>query len=208
MTETEETTGAPRRVLLGHIAGAHGIRGAVLIKSYTDAPEDIDAYGPLQDEEGVRSFELESESVTPKGVIARIAGVDDRTAAEKLKGVALYVLRERLPEAEEGEYYHADLIGLDAVDPEGKAIGHVLQVHNFGAGDLLELRLSGQIRTEFVPMTEDVVREVDLAGGRIVIAMPESVEAVEDGDVSEDAGEADDTSEGGDSADGGGGGGD
>ena len=127
-------TAEPRRVLLGHISAAHGLRGEVLVKTYTGEPRDIAAYGPLTDETGAHRLELKVVRVTDKGVIARVAGVGDRTAAERIKGVKLYVGRDRLPVAAEGEYYHADLIGLDAVSEAGERIGHVVAVQNFGAG--------------------------------------------------------------------------
>ena len=133
----------PSRILLGRIAGAHGIRGEVLIKTFTEAPENIGAYGPLSDASGTRTFKIKSVRATPKGVVARLAGVDDRNAAEALKGIELYVERARLPAAAEGEFYHADLIGLTAVDGDGKPIGEIVAVQNFGAGDLLEIRLAG-----------------------------------------------------------------
>ena len=111
----------PDRILLGRIAGAHGIRGEVLIKTFTEAPENIGAYGPLSDESGTRTFKLKSARATPKGVVARLQGVDDRNGAEALKGIALYIERDRLPAAAEGEFYHADLIGLAAVDARRQA---------------------------------------------------------------------------------------
>ena len=160
------------RILLGRIAGAHGIRGEVVIHAYTAAPADIGAYGPLFDKSGARSFQIESARATARGVVARLEGVDDRTAAEALKGVELYVDRDRLPAAAEGEFYHADLIGLAAVDPEGKAIGEIVAVQNYGAGDLLEIRLAGSGKTELVPFTEASVPEVDIASGRVMVAMP------------------------------------
>ena len=109
---------------------------------------------------------------TAKGVVARLKGIGDRTAAEALKGVELYVDRDRLPAAAEGEFYHADLIGLAAVDPEGRQIGEIVAVQNFGAGDLLEIRLAGSGKTELVPFTEATVPEVDIAAGRAMVAMP------------------------------------
>lgn len=157
------------RLLLGHISAAHGIKGDVLIKTYTGAPEAIGEYGPLLDETGGRSFVLERVRVTPKGVVAHVAGVGDRNAAEALKGTRLYVPRERLPPAEEGEFYHADLIGLQAVDQTGTAIGTVIAVENFGAGDLVEIRLAESGRTVLVPFTDARVPEVDLAARRLVI---------------------------------------
>ena len=160
------------RILLGRIAGAHGIRGEVAIHAFTAAPEDIGAYGPLLDASGARSFEIGIVRVTTKGVVARLTGVGDRNAAEALKGVELYLDRDRLPAAAEGEFYHADLIGLAAVDPEGKPIGAIVAVPNYGAGDLLEIRLAGSGRTEFVPFTEATVPEVDIVAGRVVIVTP------------------------------------
>jgi 16S rRNA processing protein RimM len=167
-------TGSPKppRILLGRIAGAHGIRGEVVIHAYTVAPEDIGAYGPLFDKGGERSFEIANARVTAKGVVTRLEGVGDRTAAEALKGVELYVDRDRLPAAAEGEFYHADLIGLAAVDPEGKRIGEIVAVQNYGAGDLLEIRLAGSGKTELVPFTDATVPEVDIAASRVVVAMP------------------------------------
>lgn len=162
----------PLRILLGRIAGAHGIRGEVVIHAYTEAPEDIGAYGPLSDAGGARTFTIASARATSKGVVARLKGVADRNAAEALKGVELYVNRERLPAGDEGDYYHADLIGLAAVDAEGKAIGEIVTVQNFGAGDLLEIRLAGSHRTEFVPFTEACVPTVDVAAGRAVVVFP------------------------------------
>jgi 16S rRNA processing protein RimM len=163
---------APRRILLGRIADAHGICGEVLIHSYAAMPEDIGSYGPLMDAAGARSFEVESARATPKGVVARLRGVADRTAAEALKGTELYIDRDKLPAAAEDEFYHTDLIGLDAVDPEGKAIGRIVAVQNFGAGDLLEIRRAGSGRTEFVPFTDATVPSIDMQTRRAVIVPP------------------------------------
>ena len=169
----------PDRILLGRIAGAHGIRGEVLIKTFTEAPENVGAYGPLSDESGTRTFKLKSARATPKGVVARLQGVDDRNGAEALKGVALYIERERLPAAAEGEFYHADLIGLAAVDGDGKPIGEIVAVQNYGAGDLLEIRLAGASKTELVPFTDAVVPEIDIAARRIVVVLPAADESGE-----------------------------
>ncbi|HEX2840632.1 ribosome maturation factor RimM [Hyphomicrobium sp.] len=168
---------AAKRVLLGHIVGAHGIRGTVLVRSYTADPERIADYGPLANEGGDVEFVLAVEGGTAKGLICRVEGVQDRTQAEKLKGVALYVDRSRLPPPEEGEYYHADLIGLRVVTEEGTALGTVEAVQNYGAGDILEVRPAGEKRTVLYPMIEDVVVRVDVAGGAIVLSPPEEVDA-------------------------------
>lgn len=162
----------PIRILLGYIAGAHGIRGEVLIKTYTEAPENVGAYGPLSDEGGTRTFNLKSARATPKGVVTRLQGVDDRNAAEALKGIALYIERERLPAAADGEFYHADLIGLAAVDGDGKPLGEIVAVQNYGAGDLIEIRLTGSSKTELVPFTDAAVPEVDIAARRVVVILP------------------------------------
>jgi len=164
--------GGSRRVLLGRIADAHGIRGEVVIHSYTSTPEDIGAYGALFDAAGARSFEIENARPTAKGVVARLKGVGDRNAAEALKGTELYVDRDTLPAAADDEFYHADLIGLAAVDPEGKTIGEIVDVQNFGAGDLLEVRLAGTGRTEFVPFDEATVPTIDMRARRVVVVLP------------------------------------
>lgn len=161
----------PNRILLGHIAGAHGIRGEVLIKTYTEAPENVGAYGPLSDESGSRTFNLKSARATPKGVVARLQGIDDRNAAEALKGIALYIERERLPAAADGEFYHADLIGLAAVAGDGKPVGEIVAVQNYGAGDLLEIRLAGSSKTELVPFTDACVPQIDIAARRVVVVL-------------------------------------
>lgn len=160
-------------ILLGRIVGAHGIKGEVVVHSFAAEPEDIGTYGPLSDKDGARAFKLRVVRMTPKGaIIARIAGIFDRNSAEALKGVELYVARDRLPEPEDGEFYHADLIGLSAVAPDGTPIGDVIAVQNYGAGDLLEIRILGRKETELVPFNDDFVPEVDLGAGKAVVVMP------------------------------------
>ena len=166
----------PALILLGRITAAHGIRGEVQVRTYTGAPESIASYGPLSDKEGRRTFKLRVVRVTDKGIIARVEGVADRNAAETLKGIELYVERAKLPAASEGEYYHADLIGLRAVSPEGEEIGRIVAVANFGAGDLLEVQLTGGTATEYVPFSDACVPHVDIAAGVATIVMPEMVE--------------------------------
>ena len=161
-----------KRVLLGSFANAHGIRGEVVIRTYTAEPADIAAYGPLSDEAGLRRFRLTVVRATDKSVVARIMGVPDRNGAEALRGTALYVDRHLLPAAAEGEFYHADLIGLAAVAPDGAVIGEVVAVQNYGGGDLIEVRLAGTERTELIPFTDAFVPAVDLAARRVVVVMP------------------------------------
>lgn len=173
------------RVLLGRITGAHGIKGEVMVHAFTENPENIAGYGPLSDKGGTRTFELSVVRVTEKGVVARVAGVADRTQAEALKGSELWIDRDRLPEAEEGEFYHADLIGLAVVSPDGARIGTVVAVQNYGAGDLLEIRPEGARRSELVAFTRDFVPVVDLDAGRVVINRTEP-QAIEDDDSDPD----------------------
>jgi 16S rRNA processing protein RimM len=159
--------GTPR-LCVGIITGAQGVRGAVRIKSFTAVPEDVAVYGPVADEAGQRAFVLRPVGRAKGVVIATIAGVADRDAAERLKGVRLYVARDKLPAPGEEEYYHADLIGLAAVLRDGTPLGRVRAVHEYGAGDSLEVASESGV-TVMVPFTRAAVPEVDLAAGRLVI---------------------------------------
>src|SRR3712207_828538 len=125
--------------MLGVIVGAQGVRGAMRVKSFTAAPEDVAAYGPVEDETGARRFSLRVVGASRGAVIAKVSGVEDRDAAEALKGTRLFVARSSLPPPDEEEFYHADLLGLEAVLRDGKSFGRVRAVHDFGAGDSLEL---------------------------------------------------------------------
>jgi 16S rRNA processing protein RimM len=169
-----------RRVLLGEITGVHGIRGEVVLRTYTADPFDIGAYGPLASEAGDASFEIRVLRAGARGVVAAVKGVTDRNAAERLRGTKLFVDRARLPSAAEGEYYHADLIGLTARTAGGEVVGRVVAVPNYGAGDLVEIRLKDGKRTELLPFVEDYILAVDLGAGTMTIAMPEYVIAREE----------------------------
>ena len=170
------------RICLGVIAGAHGVRGLVKVKSFTETAEDLTAYGPLTDEAGARRFELTVTGRAKDALLARIEGVADRDQAQALKGTRLYVARDALPALDEEEtYYHADLIGLAAEDRDGRPLGRVRAVHNFGAGDLLELDGGPDGPSLLLPFTQAAVPVVDLAGGRIVVEPPEEVEPEGDG---------------------------
>jgi 16S rRNA processing protein RimM len=166
------------RVCVGLIAGAHGVRGLVKLKSFTADPAAIVSYGPLTDEAGARSFRIELAGSVKDHLLARIEGVGDRDRAEALRGTRLHVERERLPEPEdEDEFYHADLIGLEAVLPDGTPFGTVVAVYDFGAGDMLELRqgaASGKAAggTVTVPFTRAAVPVVDVKAGRITVDPP------------------------------------
>jgi 16S rRNA processing protein RimM len=145
------------------------------MKSFTADPEAVARYGPLETEDGRRSFEIEATLRQDKdAMIVRLRGIDDRNAAEALRNLRLYIPRARLPETEDDEtFYHADLIGLAVVDTQGVPIGKVTGVHNFGAGDLIEVAPLGGGPTTLLPFTETVIPRVDIAAGRVVVAPPE-----------------------------------
>lgn len=168
----------PRRILLGHIVDAHGIKGEVLLKTHTGTPEAIADYGPLADAQG-RKLVMRVVRVTAKGVVARVEGVTDRTAAEALKGTELFTTRENLPDPGDDEFYHADLVGLTAVGPDGAHLGKVTAVANHGAGDLIEIALSGPRRTELIPFAKAFVPEVDLVKRQIVVNLPQQTDDAE-----------------------------
>jgi 16S rRNA processing protein RimM len=166
----------PRLVLVGRFGAAQGVRGEIRIKSYTADPLSIGAYGPLCDEQGARTFEFERlRALKDDMVVAKVKGVDDRDAAAALTGLSLHVGRQKLPPPDEDEFYIADLIGLAAVSPEGDEIGHVKNVLNFGAGDMLEIAPpSGE--TFFAPFTKEVAPKIDFPGRRIVVVRPQEIE--------------------------------
>jgi 16S rRNA processing protein RimM len=155
------------RVLLGVVAAPHGVRGLVRIRSYTGDPMAVAAYGPLSDETGKRAYRVEALSAARGAVLARIEGVADRTAAEALRGLRLYVERERLPGTGEREWYEADLVGLSAVGRDGRDWGKVIAFHDFGAGSVMEV--SGGV---MLPFTDEAVPEIDIAGGKVVVEPP------------------------------------
>ena len=160
-----------RKVCIGAIAGPHGVKGLVRVKSFTAVPEDVAAYGPVTDASGSRRFTLDLTGFTRNLLIARIEGVSDRNAAEALRGTELYVRRDDLPEAEEDEFYHADLIGLPVRHEDGTAFGTVMALYDHGAGDVIEIRtVDGG--TELLSFNREVVPEIDLENGFLVVAPP------------------------------------
>jgi 16S rRNA processing protein RimM len=160
------------RICLGQIGAAHGLRGEVRLHSFTTDPAAIAGYGQLETEDG-RVFEIEAMRPAKDHFVARLSGVADRNAAEKLTNLKLYVPRERLPQTEEpDEFYHADLVGLAVVDRAGKNLGSVIAVHNFGAGDLIEVRPDAGGNTELIPFDTTNVPAVDLASGKVIVDPP------------------------------------
>lgn len=164
---------AANLVCVARIGAAHGTVGEVRLWSFTARAEDVTAYGPLQTADGTRTFEIEALRSAKDFLVARLKGVTDRAAAEQLRNTDLYVPRERLPAPEPDEFYHADLIGLEAQDTAGNAIGRVVAVHNFGAGDILEIAPTTGGETVMLPFSTAVVPRVEIAAGRIIVDPPE-----------------------------------
>ena len=164
------------KICLGVVTGAHGVHGQLRVKSFTEVPGDIAAYGPLCDSQRHRRFELQITG-TAKGVLlARIAGIDDRDTAEALRGTEFYVPRDALPAPGADEFYHADLIGAAAVLCDGAPYGTVRALHDFGAGQVIEIeRVDGGVIV--LAFTHDVVPDIDLAAGRIVVEPPREIDA-------------------------------
>ncbi|SIS86498.1 ribosome maturation factor RimM [Phaeovulum vinaykumarii] len=167
---------AGNRICVGAIAGAFGVKGEVRLKSFCARPEDIAGYAPLYTEDGSRSFTVRLTRPVNGGLGARLSGISTREDAEALRGVSLWADRGLLPSLPDDEFYHADLIGLEVVDPGGVVLGRVRAVQNFGAGDILEVFAPGRRSTLMLPFTRAVVPTVDLAAGRIVADPPEEVE--------------------------------
>jgi 16S rRNA processing protein RimM len=160
------------RLCVARIGAPHGTNGEVKLWSFTAEPQAVTGYGALETADGARAFEI--EALRPAGsagdcFIARLKGVTDRSAVERLRNLDLYVPRARLPAPQPDEFYHADLIGLAVDDGRGRMIGSVVAVHNFGAGDLLEIALDEGSDTVMLPFTAAAVPQVEVAAGRIVL---------------------------------------
>jgi 16S rRNA processing protein RimM len=169
------------RIRVARIGAAHGIRGEVKLWSFTADPLAVTSYGPLETEDGARRFEIEAARLAKDFLVARLKGIADRNAAETLRNTDLFVSRDRLPPIEEADtFYHADLVGLAAVGADGAALGTIIAIHNFGAGDLIEIQPAAGGEPLLLPFTEDVVPEIDLKVGRVVIVPPAEIEAKEE----------------------------
>lgn len=162
------------RVCVGAVSGAHGVRGAVRIRSFTAEPAGVAAYGPVSDESGERVFDVRVRSVRDGTAIADLSGVDGRDAADALRGERLYVPRAVLPPPGDGEFYHADLLGLSAERADGSALGTVVAVIPAGDGSVLEIDPGDGRAAVLVPFTARAVPEVDVAAGRAVVEPPPS----------------------------------
>jgi 16S rRNA processing protein RimM len=168
----------PAHICVARIGAAHGVRGAVRLWTFTEDPFAVTRYGPLVTKDGARSFEVANARGGKGHLVAMLKGVTTRNEAERLNGIELYVTREKLPAIDADEYYHADLIGLAAVTTAEEPLGKVIAIHNFGAGDIIEIA-PPRGPTMLLPFSNAVVPTVDIAGGRVVIELPAEIEGDE-----------------------------
>ena len=157
-------------ITLGAVASAHGVRGQFKVKPFTVVPSDIAAYGPVHLEDG-RVLQLTAKSVSKNLVICEANGITDRSMAESLRGQTLSVERAALPELDETQTYHADLIGLGVQDTAGQQLGVVVGLHDFGAGEIVEISLTGSNKTELYPFYPPFLVDLDIQEGKIVLAV-------------------------------------
>ena len=162
-------------ICVARIGAAHGVRGAVKLWTFTEDPLAVQRYGPLSTKDGARQFEVTHAREARDHLVATLKGVTTREEAERLNGLELYVAREKLPATDDDEYYHADLIGLAAVTTAEAPLGRVIAIHNFGAGNIIEIA-PPQGSTLLLPFTNAVVPSVDLAAGRVVIELPPEID--------------------------------
>jgi len=163
-------------ICIGAISGAFGVGGEVRLKSFCTEPTNIATYGPLFSADGTREFRITLTRPVAGGLGARIAGIATKEAADALRGTSLYVAREKLPSLPDDEFYHADLIGLSAYDTGGELIGKVTAIYNHGAGDIVEISGNRHKSALLLPFTVEIVPNVDLAAGRLVVNLPEESE--------------------------------
>jgi 16S rRNA processing protein RimM len=164
----------PPLVCVARIGAAHGVRGAVKLWTFTEDPLAVNRYGLLSTKDGKRQFELAHVRHAKDHLVATLKGISTREDAERLNGLELYIARDRLPATQQDEFYHADLIGLDAVDSENQPLGRVIAIHNFGAGDIIEIAPAHGM-SMLLPFTNAVVPHVDVVGGRVVIELPQEI---------------------------------
>lgn len=163
------------RICVARIGAAHGVRGEVRLWPFTEDPLAVLRYGVLETKDGARKLEVASARVVKDHLVARLKGVDNRDQAEKLNNIELYIERARLPQTDTDEFYHADLIGLAALSVSGEAVGKVIAVHNYGAGDILEIAPE-RGATLLLPFSNAVVPKVDIANGTLTVDPPDEIE--------------------------------
>ena len=182
------------KLCIAQIGAAHGIRGEVRIKLFSDDPASLTQYGPLETKDGARQFKIESARLSKTVYVCRIKGLRDRNEAETLNGTLLYVDRAKLPELDEEEFYHSDLIGLEARLEDGTVLGTIIGVPDFGAGDLLDIA-PHRGKGFYIPFTREAVPEISLAEGFVVIEPPEGLLDDANGEEQAQEGEAVDFTE-------------
>nr|WP_321442781.1 ribosome maturation factor RimM [uncultured Cohaesibacter sp.] len=160
------------KVCIAQIGAAHGVRGDVRIKLFSDDPDSLTRYGALSTADGSRQFMIESARLSKTVFVCRIKGLRDRNDAEALNGVKLYIERDQLPELDEEEFYHSDLLGLEARLEDGTVLGSIVGIPDFGAGDLLDIAPK-KGKGFYLPFTMAVVPHVDVAGGYVTVVPPE-----------------------------------
>jgi 16S rRNA processing protein RimM len=166
------------RLLVGRFGAPHGVGGEVRLISFTGVPGAIAAYKPLFDESGTRRFSIVNlRPIKHNMFVAKIVGVDDRASAGSLTHVKLFVSRASLPEVGGDEFYLADLIGLAATNVAGETFGSIVNVLNFGGGDILEIACPDRCETMLLPFTKDVFPRVDIEAGHLTVVPPAGIEA-------------------------------
>ena len=163
------------KVCLGAIVGVHGIRGEVKVKSFSSDEKNLTRYGLLSNDKGDKRFELKIVGHSKELLRCKIKGVDDRTTAETLIGTGLYIDRALLPELKDEEFYHSDLIGLEVKNSSSEVLGQVNALYNFGAGDILEIKMNNG-SLEMVPFTKSFVPVINIKDGYIIVEMMHFVE--------------------------------
>lgn len=160
-----------KKICIGKIVAAHGIRGEVKVQPRNSNPEDWKKLGEFENKDASRTFAIKVTGMSSANVRVKIKGVDNRNDAEALVGTEFYVNRDKLPELDEEEYYLQDLIGLTVcLQTPDKVIGKVAQISNFGAGDIIELKLDGQKETEMLPFTKQYVPEINIVDGYVIVS--------------------------------------
>src|SRR3979409_2604315 len=172
----------PPHICVARIGAPHGVRGAVKLWTFTEDPLAMKAYGPLVTKDGARQFEVTHAREAKGHLVAALKGIATREEAERLNGVELYIARDKLPATDENEYYHADLIGLAAVNAANEPLGRDIAIHNCGAGDIIEIA-PAHGATMLLPFTNAVVPSVDLAAGRVVIELPDEIGGADEGSI-------------------------
>ncbi len=162
-------------ICVAAIGGAYGVHGDVRLKSFTTEVDALEDYAPLLTEDGAFEFTIDIIRDIKNGLAVRLSGIATKEQADALKGVKLFVPRERLPDTADDEYYYTDLVGLEVRDTGGNVLGSVKSVQNHGATDLLEVKPPNSPETVLLPFTLAAIPTVDMSAGRIIADPPEGL---------------------------------